>query len=85
MPTYDYRCPANGRVLEVFHGMSERVTNWGELCALAGVEPGDTDPQAPVERLANGGHILRSSSLGDQAPPCQSGAPCCGSRSCSFD
>lgn len=50
MPTYDYRCPANGRVLEVFHGMSERVASWGELCALAGIEPGETDPQAPVER-----------------------------------
>jgi hypothetical protein len=82
MPTYDYRCPSNGQVLEVFHAMSERIATWGELCALAGVEVGDTDPQAPVERLANGGQVVRSSSLGDKQPPCQSGAPCCGARAC---
>lgn len=82
MPTYDYRCPANGRVLEVFHGMNERVENWGALCALAGIEAGDTDLQAPVERLANGGQIVRNTSLGDKTPPCQSGAPCCGRSGC---
>ena len=38
MPTYDYRCEANGRVVEVRHRMSERLTTWGELCKLAGLD-----------------------------------------------
>ncbi|MEQ8497461.1 MAG: regulator, partial [Gammaproteobacteria bacterium] len=37
MPTYDYHCHANGRVVEVRHRMSEQVGTWGELCALAGI------------------------------------------------
>ncbi|MES9980902.1 MAG: zinc ribbon domain-containing protein, partial [Candidatus Thiodiazotropha sp. 6PLUC5] len=32
MPTYDYRCEANSRVVEVSHRMSEEILNWGELC-----------------------------------------------------
>ncbi len=51
MPFYEYRCPANGRTLEVRHGMDERVTSWGELARLAGVDAGDTPADAPVERL----------------------------------
>ena len=42
MPSYDYRCPANDRVVEVRHGMNDTVNTWGELCQLAGIEPGDT-------------------------------------------
>jgi hypothetical protein len=84
MPTYDYRCDANGQVVEVRHSMSERLTTWGELCALAGLEPGATPPDSPVERLITGGQVVRSSSLGDgAAPPCASG-PCCGGGSCGF-
>ncbi|MGH8290817.1 MAG: hypothetical protein ACREV7_17690 [Steroidobacteraceae bacterium] len=40
MPTYEYRCEANGRVLEVRHNMAERLSSWGELCERAGVAPG---------------------------------------------
>ena len=84
MPTYDYRCDANGQVVEVRHRMSERLRTWGELCALTGLEPGPTPPDSPVERLITGGQVVRSSSLGDQAaPPCASG-PCCGGGSCGF-
>ena len=84
MPTYDYRCDANGQVVEVRHSMSEQLTTWGELCALAGLEPGATPPDSPVERLITGGQVVRSSSLGDAAaPPCASG-PCCGGGSCRF-
>ena len=32
MPTYDYLCAENGRVVAVFHGMSTRIATWGELC-----------------------------------------------------
>ena len=48
MPTYDYRCNTNGRVLEVSHRMSENLSTWGELCRQAGVETGDTPAEAPV-------------------------------------
>ena len=85
MPTYDYRCDANGRVVEVRHSMSERLTTWGELCALAGLEPGSTPPDSPVVRLITGGQVVRSSSLGDSAAPACASGPCCGGGSCGFE
>jgi len=54
MPTYDYRCDANGRVLEVNHRMSESLSTWGELCRHLGIEPAGTPIDAPVHRLATG-------------------------------
>jgi hypothetical protein len=81
MPTYDYHCEANGRVLEVKHRMSERLSTWGELCARLGMEAGDTPADSPVQRLATGGQVVKSTNLGDTAPPCASG-PCCGGGSC---
>ena len=51
MPSYDYRCAANGRVVEVRHRMSEKLTTWGEVCARAQIDVGDTATNAPVERL----------------------------------
>jgi predicted nucleic acid-binding Zn ribbon protein len=51
MPVYEYMCRHNGRTLEVFHPISERVETWGRLCEVAGMEPGDTPAEAPVERL----------------------------------
>ena len=50
MPTYVYVCEANGAQVEVFHSMSEGLETWGELCELAGREPGDTPLDAPVSR-----------------------------------
>lgn len=85
MPTYDYRCAANDRIVEVKHRMNETVASWGELCVLAGIEAGDTPPDAPVERLATGGQVIRSSSLGEaSAPACASG-PCCGGGMCGLE
>lgn len=83
MPTYDYRCEANGKVLEVKHAMSMEIHNWGELCDLAGIEPGDTPATAPVKRLPTGGNVVSKSSLGS-APPCASG-PCCGGGGCGIN
>ena len=37
MPTYDYLCPANGRVIEVSHKMAESIATWGDLCRRAGI------------------------------------------------
>jgi predicted nucleic acid-binding Zn ribbon protein len=84
MPTYDYVCEANGRVVEVKHRMSERLATWGELCALAGVDCGDTADDAPVQRLATGGQIVNSGSLKDAPPACAAG-PCCGGGVCGLD
>lgn len=83
MPSYDYRCQANGRVVEVRHGMSESVATWGELCARAGIDLGATPADSPVERLISASQVVRSASLGS-APPCASG-PCCGGGGCGFD
>jgi hypothetical protein len=77
MPTYDYKCATNGQVLEVKHRMSENVDNWGQLCELAGVAPGDTPLDAEVKRLATGGNIVKTAGK-DSTPPCQVGGGCPG-------
>ena len=51
MPRYDYQCDANGRVLEVNHGMNGKVQTWGDLCEMAGVEPGVTSLDASVRKI----------------------------------
>lgn len=51
MPVYQYHCAANARTVELFHRMSESLSTWGEVCARAGIELGETPPEAPVERL----------------------------------
>jgi hypothetical protein len=87
MPTYDYRCDANDRVLEVSHRMSENLATWGELCARAGVDAGDTPADTPVHRLATGGNIISSVSRGSgpaPMPSCASGA-CCGGGMCGLN
>jgi len=81
MPTYDYFCEANGRKVEAVHKMSENLDTWGELCEKAGLEPGETPSDSPVKRLATGGNIINSSSRGEAAPACASGA-CCPSGMC---
>ena len=51
MPNYDYFCPVNGRRVEVFHKLAESISSWGELCQRAGLAPGDTPADSPVEKL----------------------------------
>ena len=82
MPTYDYICPDNGKVVEVMHRMSEEIATWGELCEKAGLEPGDTPAGAPVSRLATGGNVVSSGALkgGGDLPPCATGG--CGGGMC---
>ncbi|MDJ0892969.1 MAG: zinc ribbon domain-containing protein [Gammaproteobacteria bacterium] len=84
MPTYDYRCETNGQVVEVKHAMSEVLKTWGELCARAGVEPGETPVDSPVNRLITGGQFISSSGVGDAAPACATGA-CCPTGVCGLD
>ena len=51
MPYYEYRCAANGRTVEVRHGMSETLETWGQVVSAAGIELGETPGDTPVERL----------------------------------
>ena len=83
MPTYDYHCPANDRIVEVNHRMNDKVTSWGELCELAGIDAGTTATDAPVERLATGGQVVKSGSMKDSVPPCAGGA--CGGGMCGLN
>jgi hypothetical protein len=85
MPTYDYRCGENDRVVEVHHGMSHRVETWGELCDLAGIEPGHTDTFTPVTRLANGGNVVRNSVLKNNQQVGCNPDTCCGGSGCALD
>jgi hypothetical protein len=78
VPTYEYRCAANDRLIEVRHNMAARLSSWGELCERAGISAGKTDPAAPVEKLISAGFI--NSGAGTSAPGCT--APACGSGFC---
>jgi predicted nucleic acid-binding Zn ribbon protein len=31
MPTYEYHCPSNNRIVEVSHKIAEKLSTWGEL------------------------------------------------------
>ena len=85
MPTYDYRCEANGRVVEINHRMSEQVSTWGELCQRMGMEPGDTPADSPVKRLANGGNLVTKTSLGSGSEPACSTGSCCPGGMCGLN
>jgi hypothetical protein len=84
MPTYDYRCDANGETLEVRHAMHGNIRTWGELCALLEREPGTTPADVPVRRIISGANVIRRENLGSgTAPPCQGGSgPSCGRGMC---
>lgn len=84
MPTYDYRCDANGQVVEVNHRLSELFSTWGELCDQAGIDPGDTPAGTPVRKLATGGNVVGSSAMSNPEPACGSGA-CCPSGVCGME
>lgn len=87
MPTYDYLCRANQRIVEVRHKLGETVKTWGQLCQLAGIDPGQTPEDSPVEKLITGGNVISSANL-KNPEPCETGTcgmPACGSGSCAFD
>jgi len=84
MPSYDYRCVTNGCVVEVKHGMSDKLKTWGEVCSHAGIEVGNTPTDAPVERLITGGQFISSGSLKNPEPACSTGS-CCPSGYCGLN
>jgi len=51
MPVYDYYCEANGRTVEISHPVATELSIWGQVCYVAGIPLGDTDPGAPVRRV----------------------------------
>ncbi len=60
MPVYEYHCDANGRTVEVVHSMKANLVIWGEVCYVAQIPLGDTDPSAPVRRVITSppaGHV----------------------------
>lgn len=77
MPTYEYLCETNGRVVEVSHKMAEKVKNWGELCRRAEIAPGRTDPMTPVKKLMSAGFVKTA---GSSEPACE--MPACGAGGC---
>jgi hypothetical protein len=88
MPTYDYLCPANGRVVEVDHKMADKVTTWGDLCRRAGIPLAGTPGRSRVERLITGGNVLTGGLGSRQERPCDTGpcgAPVCGGGMCGLD
>jgi len=88
MPTYDYICKANGRIVEVRHPMSQTLRTWGELCRVAAIDPGDTPQEAPVEKLITGGNVVSSASLKNPEPTCGGGScsmAACGGGTCTME
>lgn len=79
MPTYEYLCEANGRVVEVQHKIADRIRTWGQLCDRAGIAAGRTNRRAPVTKLISAGFI---GSDGSAAPPCEGGSGPCGGGGC---
>ena len=84
MPAYDYHCEANGRTVEVSHGMTTLLRTWGELCEAADLEVGDTPSETPLRRVFSAPLLVGSGAAAgaDPAPapnvPCQpSGCACC--------
>ena len=84
MPTYDYRCDANGRTLEVRHAMNKTVRTWGALCTLLDMDPGTTRVREPVRKVITRGNVVKSETLGSgTAPQCEGGSgPSCGRGMC---
>jgi len=76
MPYYEYQCVANGRTLEVRHGMGELLTTWGELAGRTDTDVGDTPTDTPIERLMSAPVPVTSSSGETGFQGCGSGCAC---------
>lgn len=76
MPYYEYHCAANGRTIEVRHGMSETMRSWGEVTRRAGLDLGDTPPDTPVRRLISAPVPLTSAGADPAPRGCGAGCAC---------
>ncbi len=72
MPTYDYRCEANGRLYEVRHSMALSPRTWGELRAVGELPADAAIPEdAPVTRLLGAPSVVDRRVLSNpEAPAC---------------
>lgn len=57
MPIYDYFCEANQLTVEVQHPMNTTLRTWGEICYVAQIPLGETDPLADVRKLIRAPNI----------------------------
>ncbi len=76
MPYYEYHCSANGRTVEVRHGMDEHLETWGQLVDRAGVPSGDTPDHTPVAKLISAPVPLTSDGHDQGFQGCGSGCAC---------
>jgi predicted nucleic acid-binding Zn ribbon protein len=84
MPTYEYYCEANGQSVDVVHAMSTEMATWGELCNIADIACGETQPDAPVIRqlsaiaslIPKGGSGPRGGMSGGKGGCCGGGCGC---------
>ncbi|MDZ7736742.1 MAG: zinc ribbon domain-containing protein [Gammaproteobacteria bacterium] len=59
MPAYDYYCNENRTTVEVVHPVNTTLKTWGEVCFVAQISLGDTDPLAPVRKLIRAPYLAR--------------------------
>lgn len=80
MPTYDYRCEANGQTYEVHHSMSLSPKTWAELCDAANLPRDASIPaDSAVTRLLSAAGVVNNRVLKNpEAPACARGG-CSGS------
>ena len=83
MAIYEYRCEANGRTVEVRHGMNEQLRTWGELADMAELDRDGTPTDAPIERLMSAGVSMTGGSSSTPGP--QSGPPCGSACGCDWN
>lgn len=84
MPKYDYRCELNGQTVEVSHAMNDTISSWGELCALAGIDSGETPANSPVHKIISGGFVATGDGSPASQPAC-SAPTCCKGGMCGLD
>ena len=73
MPTYEYFCQTNNQHVEVLHSMNSTLNTWGELCACAGIEFGDTPAESSVEKQFSSVSLLPKKDI-----QMNYGGGCCG-------
>lgn len=76
MPYYEYMCVANGRTIEVRHGMSEELTTWGQVADRAAIDVGDTPANAPVQRIMSAPVPVTGATGGPGFQGCGGGCAC---------
>ena len=79
MPTYDYRCEANGQVYEVQHPMALSPKTWGELREACNLDADPAIPdEAPVRKLLGAAGVVSSRALKNPEPPACARGGCAG-------